>query len=73
MPENNTINQKISDIDISKIDSITLAANSWEKIKINTPNFNKIIVLLIKKAWKTEFAPNELKNTYNLVIENYQT
>ncbi len=73
MPENNTINQKIKYIDISKIENITLLANNWDIIKIQTPNFYKIIILLIKNSWKTEFDANELSKTYDFVIENYES
>jgi hypothetical protein len=73
--ENNLpiINQKISEIDISDIIDITLITNNYQNIKIKSPNFYKIVKLIVDNTKKTEFAENELSTVYEHIINNYQS
>lgn len=66
-------NQKIENIDISDIESITLIIKGWWKIEIESDNFYKIVSFIIENTKKRKFIENELKYIYNYIIQNYET
>lgn len=72
-PVSDIINQKIKDIDVSNIESITLKFLNNKEIHIKSKNLFKIAILVINKKQKNDFKPQELLEIYEYVIKNYKT
>lgn len=71
--KNYKINNLIKNIDIDNYEHITLKCNNWKKYIVKLSNLMKIIKYILDKTQKTEFKPNELKNTFNYAIDNYKS
>ena len=67
------INQEIKNIDISKYKWVKFIFNNWKSISIRSKNLIKIAKLVTNNNKKTIFEKNELKITYDYVVNNYKT
>jgi hypothetical protein len=72
-PWNFVINEKIKDVDIKDIASVTFEVNNGKKYLVKSKNLIKIAVLVTKSFGKNEFLPGELSNFYTYVMNNYQS
>ena len=68
-----TINQEIKDIDVSKYKWVKFIFNNWKSISIRSENLIKIAKLVTENNKKTSFKKNELKTTYDYIVNNYKT
>ena len=60
----------LSHTDISNISSITFLQNSWQGFTIKTPNIKRLSVYIITKLGKSTFEKEELRKTFDYVVEN---
>lgn len=67
------INIKIKNIDVSEIERIKFILNNWDFFQIKSKNLFKIVKLVLIHHNKTQFNPNELNDIYEYTINNYQT
>ena len=71
--KNNTINEKISSIDIGNTTKVIFAICTKENVTMDSKNLIKTAKLVVKKMGKTIFEPKELNNIYSYMIDNYKT
>ncbi len=60
----------LSQVDISNINSITFIPATKKGFMIMTPNIKRLSVYITTKRWKTKFEPEELRKTFDYVVEN---
>lgn len=67
------VNKHIGAIDVDDINSIKFYPN-WDKTFISkAKNLKKIVRMILEEKPCGTFAPNELLDTYNYIIDNYKT
>ena len=74
--ENNIIplvNKHIEEIDISDIDSVKFYPNKWKNFSSKAKNLKKIVRMILEEKPCGTFAPNELLDTYNYIVNNYKS
>lgn len=67
------INQKIKDIDVSNIESITFSPQNANVFQIKSKDLFKIVLLVLHNTKKQTFDAWELWEIYQYVLKNYQT
>lgn len=67
------INEKIKKIDVSEYRWVKFYVNNWDNFEIRAENLIKIVKLITKDFQDLEFKKWELRDTYNFVINNYET
>ncbi len=69
-----SLQEKIEGVGVSNIESIKLIPNNYpQTINIQIKNFYKIVIFIVNRMGKTEFYENELKETYDYILHNYNS
>ena len=67
------VNKHIEDIDISDIESVKFYPNEWKNFNSKAKNLKKIVRMILEEKPCGTFAPNELLDTYNYIVNNYKS
>lgn len=67
------VNKHIEEIDISDIDSVKFYPNKWKNFTSKAKNLKKIVRMILEEKPCGTFAPNELLDTYNYIVSNYES
>ncbi len=67
------LNDYLSKVNTSSIDSIIFHHNNGKSYKIGLESIKQIAVYINQKSWKTQFSPNELKEEQDFLLANYKT
>lgn len=68
--ENTDLMNTLSQVDISKVSSVTFLPSNWVWFTIKTPNIKRLAVYITEKMAKTIFEHDELRKAFDYVVMN---